>query len=286
VESFEAFIQAGWAEHANRPREVAERLARSLGLVVEAAHVEPFARLTAHVYGEHLGEWQRGIGLLDALRRAPACDAQATAAVARHAAALRWASGDETALTSLTREDAACTLAAAAAACAGRQDLSRAVRSYTQALALAAAGLPDGAPALRALAVGGNNLAAALEEKPARSADENVGMVAAARGGLTYWKRAGGWLEEERAEFRLARSLTLAGEPRAAAEHARHCLAVCEVNSASAFERFFGWFALAAAQRAAGESYEAARQRALATLAEVAPDEQRWCEAERRELGG
>ena len=113
-------------------------------------------------------------------------------------------------------------------------------------------------------------------------------MVAAARGGLTYWRRAGTWLEEERAEFRLARSLTLAGDPRAGAEHAQRCLTLCEQNGAPAFERFFGWFALAAAQRAAGDSaaFDEARQRALAQLAAVPADERGWCEAERRALGG
>ena len=45
--------------------------------------------------------------------------------------------------------------------------------------------MPDGSPALRALAVGGNNLAATLEEKPDRDARETRGMVDAARAALT-----------------------------------------------------------------------------------------------------
>ena len=62
-------------------------------------------------------------------------------------------------------------------------------------------------------AVAGNNLAATLEEKPDRDAFETEGMLTAAQGGLHHWKLAGGWMEEERAEYRLARSLLQAGDP-------------------------------------------------------------------------
>jgi len=280
-------IDASWAEHGERAEAVAERLAGSLGQIGAPEQIEPFARLTTHVFGEHLGAWERGIALLRALRSLPSCDASGGAAIARHVAGLQWASGDESGLARLSREDAACALAAAAAACAGRSELGHAIRSYTRALELAAPGLPDGSPALRTLAVAGNNLAAALEERPARTPDENAGMLAAARGGLAYWKRAGGWLEEERAELRLARSLTLAGEPRAGAQHAQRCVEICERNAAPAFERFFACYALAAAQRAAGDSahFAQARERALALLTQVPAEDQRWCEAERSELG-
>jgi hypothetical protein len=280
-------IDAGWAEHGERAEAVAERLASSLGVIDAPEQIEPFARLAAHVFGEHLGAWERGISLLRALRALPSCDASGAAAIARHVAGLQCASGDESGLTTLSREDAACALAAAAAACAGRSELARAVRSYTRALDLAEPGLPAGAPALRALAVAGNNLAAALEEKRARTPDENAGMLAAARGGLAYWRRAGGWLEEERAEFRLARSLTLAGEPGAGAQHAQRCLEICERSEAPAFERFLACYALAAAHRAAGDLalFARTREQALALLAQVPPEDRRWCEAERRELG-
>jgi hypothetical protein len=285
--NFAELIDAGWAEHGERAEQVGERLASSLGMIDAPEQIEPFARLAAHVLGEHLGAWERGIALLRALRSLPSCDASGGAAIDRHVAALQCASGDDSGLAALSREDAACALAAAAAACAGRDDCARAIRSYERALELADPGLPDGSPALRALAVAGNNLAAALEEKPARTPDENAGMVAAARGGLAYWKRAGGWLEQERAELRLARSLTLAGEPHAGAQHAQRCLAICEGNEAPAFERFFAHYALAVAQRAAADParFAQTRERALALLAQVPAEDQRWCEAERRELG-
>jgi len=285
--TFAERIDQGWAEHSEHPKQVADWLAGSLAEISAAEQIEPFARLAAHVFGEHLGEWTRGIELLETLRASRVCGAAEATAIGRHVAALGCASGDESSLAALAREDAACALAAAAAACAGRKDFSRAIALYERALAQAQPTPAQASPAIRSLAIAGNNLAAALEDKSPRSEDERRGMLGAARGALAHWKLAGGWLEEERAEFRLARSLTAAGEPREGAEHAQRCLTICERHDAPAFERFFAYYALAAALRAAGDDarFEEARSRALSWLAKVPADEQRGCDAERRELG-
>ena len=139
-----------------------------------------------------------------------------------------------------------------------------------------------------ALAVGGNNLAATLEEKQDRDDAETKGMLAAAQGGLTFWKQAGTWLEEERAEYRLTRSLLEADDAAAALQSARRCIAVCSANDAPAFEQFFGYAALALAQRAAKDDigFEASRQQARRLYDLVAPEQKRWCESDLDELGG
>ena len=62
-------------------------------------------------------------------------------------------------------------------------------------------------------------------------------MIVAAEAALRYWKQAGTWLEEERAEYRLAKSLLIAGRAVDAVASARRCLAVCERHEAPAFER-------------------------------------------------
>jgi hypothetical protein len=287
--TLDAFLATAWDDHGDRPQEVADRLAASMHLVQQPADVRPFAGLLAHVYGEHLGQWQQGITLLQELRRAPGFDgsAAAEAPLARSIASLRYAGGDATALQSLSADDRIAVLASAAAMFAGRQDFSRAIDAYAQALRLADAGLPAGSPAIRSLAVGGNNLAAALEDKPDLDRHEVEGMLAAARGGLTYWKQAGTWLEEERAEYRLARSLLRAGQAGAAIQSAERCVEICKRNAAPAFENFFGQAVLALAYRAAGNSdaFAARRDLALAELAQVPDDEKTWCERERKELG-
>jgi len=287
--SFDSFLDAAWNDHADRPAEVAERLAGSTAVVAAPENVVPYARIVTHVYGEHLGEWRSGIALLEKLRELPLARGREDIATAlrRNVAALRYGEGDPHALDHLGVEDRIAALATASSALVSRDDCRRGLAAYAAALAAAEAGLPEGSPAIRALAVGGNNLAAALEERPDRTIEETRGMVNAAESGLKYWKIAGTWLEEERAEYRLAKSLQQAGEHAAAASAAQRCVAVCEANDAPAFERFFAAAALALAQRAAGNAVAGtqAREQALAFYAKVPADEQRWCDDERRALG-
>ena len=145
--------------------------------------------------------------------------------------------------------DRIAVLATASSALMGQREFARSITAYQEALRLAEMGLPAGSPALRALAIGGNNLATGLEEKTDRDAVETKGMVAAAEGGLKYWRLAGTWLEEERAEYRLARSLLQAGDPGGAVNHALRCVEVCAANNAAPFERFFGYAVLAIAHK-------------------------------------
>jgi hypothetical protein len=286
--NFDAFLEAAWNEHADRPREVADRLAASLDAVAAPADVVPFARLVTHVYGEHLGEWDRGAALLASLRGRPAYDGTAPmeGAIARGIAALRYASGDVDPLAALSRDDAIAALATASSAFAGLRRFDRAIATYDEALDRAAPGLAEGSPALRALAVGGNNLAAALEEKPDRDAGEDAAMVEAAEAGLAYWKRAGGWLEEERAEYRLAQSLIRARRPAEALAAARRCLDVCERHDAPAFERFFAHATIALAASESGDAgvAHAAREHALAIHEAIPAGERQWCEGDLAKL--
>jgi hypothetical protein len=284
------FLAQAWAEHGDKPQQVADQLASALHLLKTPQEIAPFAALLTHVYGEHLGQWTLGVNLLNSIRGLAAFDGDpvVASALSCRIACLLFAGGDESALALLSTEDQVSALAMAAAALAGRQDLTRALAAYTQALGLANAGLPPGSPAVRALAVGGNNLAATLEELQDRDPIQTRGMVVAAEGALKYWKLAGTWLEEERAEYRLSRSLLQAGQGVSAAASAQRCVAVCKLNNASAFEQFFGYAVLALAQRAAGESglFEAARQQAM-TFYELVPQQERqWCETELGELRG
>jgi hypothetical protein len=286
--NFDAFLETAWADHGDRPQEVADRLAASLHRVETPEQVAPFARLLAHVLGEHLGQFDRGVALLQALRGAPACaDDGAAQAVAQRIATLRHADGDSSGLLALPAEARICALADAASMLSGRGAFKAAIAAYAEATRLAAAGVGPGSPANRALAVGGNNLAAALETKADRTAAETEGMIAAAEGGLKFWKVAGTWLEEERAEYRLARTMLQAGRPAAALACAERCVAVCEASAAPAFERFFGYALLAVAQRASGDvdGFGIARRNALHCYEQVPPDERHWCSVELGEIG-
>jgi len=275
---FDAFVDDAWNDHADDPAGVAARLEASLDVVDDPARVAPYARLVTHVFGEHLGEWERGTRVLRRLRERADGD-DAARAVGRSIAALGYGAGDASALEGLVLDDRIAALALAASAFAGRGDPDRALDTYAEALGAAAPGLADGSPALRALAAAGNNLAAALEERADRTPRQARGMVDAARAALAYWKRAGGWIEEERAAYRLSCSLLCAGEAGEAAERARQCLAICDRHGAPALERFYGTLALARADRALGDraSFDRLRDRAHALRASMPDDERDAC---------
>ena len=288
---FQTFIATGWADHGDNASAVAERLAQSLHIVTSPEHVLPFARLATHVFGEHLARWDDGVAVLESLRESPAWDGSPAqnGAVIRGVAVLRHCSGAATALDGLSVEDRITVLATAALAFVGQKATPAAIEAYGQAMALAAATpLPPDSPAIRALAAGGNNLAAELSEKIERNAVETAGMLAAAEGGLTYWKLAGTWLEEERAEYMLSTCLRKAGDAGASIEHAARCIAICEANDAPAFERFFGHAVLAMAQRDANDidASTASREAALRWHAQVDAAEQAWCATDFAALAG
>ncbi|HJW10279.1 MAG TPA: hypothetical protein VJ598_00745 [Albitalea sp.] len=285
--SFDQTLESAWNDHVDHLQQVAESLPQSLPLVAAPENVAPFVHLLTHVFGEHLGQWSRAIELLQEVRELPACrGSEAVAALERGIATMRYAGGDGEALASLAIDERIAALASAASALAGRNEFKRALAAYSEALQHASAGLAAGSPAIRALAVGGNNLAVALEEKLERDAAETQGMIAAAEAGLRYWKLAGTWLQEERAEHRLARCLLRAGQAAAALRSAQRCVAICAQNDAPAFEQFFAHAVLALAQRAAGDApaFAVSRARAQAFFEQVPTAEQRWCESDLTEI--
>ncbi len=278
---FDAFLEQAWADHGDRPEEVARRLEGGYALIEDPAQIAPFARILAHVDGEHLARWEEGAARLERLRTHAQWrdDGDAAVLVRRLVAALRLCGGEAT-VRGLAATDLAHAHAVAASALAAQKRTADAIVHYRAARAAAAAGIADGEPALRALAVTSNNLAATLEESASRSAGETRAMLDAAHASREFWATAGGWLEAERAEFMLAQCHLAAGDAAAALRHAEACAAICERHEADPFERFFAQAAIALAHRARGDATRFASARAAARASrESLPAEQRtWCE--------
>ena len=91
----------------------------------------------------------------------------------------------------------------------------------------------------RSIAITANNLACQYEELSERTDEQKARMLESARLALDYWKIAGGWMQEERAEYRLAMSLLKADAPKEAKVHAERCEAICLQNGGDAFELFY-----------------------------------------------
>ena len=280
---FDRFIGQGWDHHVKDPAGVAARLhSEGIALLTDAAQIERLAHLAHHVLGEHLGRWQEGLQFQKRLAALPLCEpgGAAAQAVRRFVAGLQLASGVADERATLSPSDRIRVTAMAAASLCDH-DTGRAKQLFQDALAQAdAAALPDTDPVNRALAISGNSLAGTLEENPQRSEEGRELMILAAQNARRYWAIAGGWLEIERAEYRLAMSWLQAGDLVVARQHAQNCLVIVEANDAPALERFFGWEALGKVDRAAGNNSGHALALGQAETAFAALDEGDigWCQ--------
>jgi hypothetical protein len=282
------FLDDARSDHTDDPSGVATRLEGGLAHIASPEDVAPYASFVVHVFGEHLGEWKRGLQLLariDSLPQAKSVDA--AGALRRGRAALRYASGEAGAVDALDPADRAHVMCTICTNHVARNDVLAAVKALESAIEAASRKpLPEKHPAVRSLAVAGNNLSAALEEKPELSGAEREAMVFAAETGLKYWKLAGTWLQEERAEYQLARCLLRAAMVDRARQHIERCIDICKANNAPPIERFFGSAVLARIETQAGRSDNAgaAKSDALAHYAQVPADEQQWCRGVMAEL--
>lgn len=277
-----SFIDQAWADHAEDAWGVSLRLPEALDRVTDADGLIALARLASHVYGEHLGRWDDGLKYLAALARGPGFDAASPQGqalrVLRAALALAADSGDVRATLGASDRVA---VTARAGMLLAMHDATRARALLDEAVAAAeAAALPPDDAALRALAISGNNAAAALIDKAVRSDTERELMLHAAALGRRFWAQAGTWLETERAEYRLAMAWLAAGDAARARAHAQACLAIVDAQpEPSAFERFFGCEALARAEQAAGDTTALAQalQAAQAAFEQLPPAAQADC---------
>jgi tetratricopeptide (TPR) repeat protein len=279
--STKEFLDAVASDHPDRTEECAKRLEDGLSQIESADDVSPYSGWVVHVFGEHLGQWERGADLLTRMQSLPQVQGSdaATGALRRGLAALRFAGGDASAVNDLDAPDLAQVMCAVCTTHVARHETDAAIAALRRALDAAAPGLPDKHAAIRSLAVAGNNLSAELEEKPELTDVERDAMLLAAQTGLTYWKSAGTWLQEKRAESQLARCLLRAGQADAAREHIVRSLAICDANSAPAFERFFAEALLARIEQRSGDAaaFEDAKARALEHYVAIPVDEQKWC---------
>lgn len=247
-QSFDDWLGSAWDEHETDADAVAGRLGEGLALVRSEAQLVQLSHLAQHLHGEHLGRWDEGRGWQQALASHSLFGNDIAVAVRWRSAALATAGGDAGAAYALGAAERIRARALAASALAER-DTPRATALFSAALAEADA-QADTAPIARAVAITANNLAAALEEKARLSADERALMLQAAHAARRWWALAGGWLETERAEYRLALSHLKAGDAAQARRHAALCLEIVQANAAPPLEHFFGWQAMALAAQA------------------------------------
>ena len=290
--NFDTFADKAWDDHAVDSQAVAHRLGEGLALVTTEAELMRLMALAHHVHGQHNGTWRAGTAFIERLAALPpfAPEGASGQALRRCVASLAVCEGADAnaELGALTASDRI-RVAAMAATNLSEHDTARAATLLQQALAQAeAAGLAAADPMHRALAVAGNSIAATLEEKTVRSADERTLMILAAQTARYHWAIAGTWLEIERAEYRLAITWLKAGDLAQARTHAQNCLEIVAANDGAALERLFGWEALGRVERAAGNAagHAQALLNARTAFAELAAADQAWCAVSIEQLAG
>jgi len=285
--TLDELVAQGWRDHGDHAEAAFARLHEGPALVMEPRHVATLSGLVAHVAGEHLARWREGVALLEQIEKRPAFDASSPEgrALLRSKAMLHRCAGDreaEARAFAAVREgadvpeasDRIRVLAVAASALAYQKRLAEATADFEDCVRLAAYGPTKADPATRAMAVTAHNVAVELENQRALDADERELMLRAAFISRDFWLMAGGWMEAERADYRLTMSHLKAGDAGGALRHAERCLSIVEENGADPGEAFFAREALSKSRLASGDVAGARREReAMAALLPTIADE-------------
>ena len=273
------FLDQAWTDHGDNAAAVAERLPLALAMVQDDDGVMRLAALAHHVLGEHLAQWSQGLDLLQQLAELGLHHAAGGASLARCRASLRLCAGEGDERPQLGASDRS-RVGAMAAANLGASQAEHAQALLQQAEA-DATGLADADPGVRALAASANNLAATLQALSSLPAAQRELMLLAAQLAQRQWRRAGGWLERERADYRLAMCWLAAGDAARALQHARQCEAVVREQGELPLELFFAAEALALAAAALGQAevLQAALCTARSSFDALPADDKGWCQA-------
>jgi len=233
---FNDYLNEAWEKHQDHAEEVFNEFPQFFSLCEKDDDVLSLGHLITHVCGEHLGRWKEGIALLESLlREKPIID---SSGINRFKAILNLCADKNYSLIGFSDSDQSRILASCASALLN-VEIKRAGRYFKKADLIAKEKLDAKDPAIKGIAMTGNNLACALEEKENRNTEEDELMIFAARMGRTYWEKAGTWMHVERAEYRLAQTYLKANKPEVAKTHALNCLSIIEKNGDDPIELFF-----------------------------------------------
>ncbi len=233
--NFEEFNNKAWENHAEHPQNIADQLGGAINLVKTSDQVSALAKLTAHVYGEHLGQWQQGVQSLERLRSAPAYEVngECEKVISRSIAGLELAAEILLSPTQFNSSDQIQIFTLAATALNGQGQLERAHSLFLKALAIAETGIAAADLANRALAVAGNNLACSLEEKKHCTQKDCELMILAALTARKYWEIAGTWEQVMWAEYRLAMTYLKAEDVPSAKKHRELCYQLAQEHGSA-----------------------------------------------------
>lgn len=292
--SLSAWLAQVLDRHADAPQAVAAALRERIPTLPADEDGAQALRLAEHVWLAHLGD-PAGLAALVAALPAAAWsgtsaqpDGSPAQAQARIAWALAMLAGQPAPPLAQAPRWRALQNVVLALAQQGRCAQAEAVLLVDEAAA-AAGGASD---AGRAYAASANNVAQDLNAGPRGDAARDHLMLVAAHLSRRAWAQAGTWVNQQRAEYRLALCHAVLGRGETALVHAWRCLAACEAGDgqhpADAVEHYFAREALARAHRAAGDAAaaqaEAERMAGLLPSITSADGLRDWCAQTLRDL--
>jgi hypothetical protein len=285
--NFETYINQAWADHATQSVKVAEGFASATKFVETNEQLAQMVNLVTHVMGEHLAKWNEGIELLGTLKANPKFEAgtETERAIHRSIEVMKIGGGQPPSLSGFSTSDQIRIMAVAGSALSERNAM-KAKELLTKSLELARTGLDQKDPANRGLAVTGNNLACALEQKSDRNQAETDLMILAAQTGRKYWELVGTWLEVSRAEYRLAMTFLQAQDLNRAFDHAQTCVELCQNNKAGEMDMFYCYEALALVEKARGNEigFTKAVDQVKRYFDLLSAEDKSWCEKSLKKL--
>lgn len=275
--TLDELIRQGWADHAHKPADVAERLEAHVDLVQDDNGAAGFLNLAGHVIGDHLGERERATRLCEAaIRRLPSppgtgpcmflAVARALSGDEAGAQAARAQAGDDPTL------DMRIGLLVAQGLMHGG-DWEAAAALYAEQMA-AAEQFPEGHAGERACAIVSNNIASEALGLPRRTAAQARLMEQAAMAARTYWLRVGTWVNDERADYLLTGVHHALGNHAQARSYAERGLATIAANGEEKVDEAFLHLARARACRDLGDrdAHAASLERARSLAGEFQGD--------------
>ena len=278
-DTLRSWLDQAQSQHAD------QALATTAGLRTRAARLPTDAngaeaiRLAEHVWLAHAADAAGLLAFLDALPAALAQAASTAPSLERARLALALLAGQPVPALADTLRWRALQNVVLAMAAQGRSAQALGLLQTDEAAALAQGNSEAG----KAFAATANNVAGHLQDSPRGDAARDTLMLQAAALARRAWASAGGWMQVERADYRLALCHAAAGQGAEAVEHARRCLAGCvaAADQADAMEHFFAHEALVRAHQAAGDAAAAgaALQRMQALLPDIpeADGLHAWC---------
>ncbi len=270
--NFDQKIKDMWNEHAKNTDGVISAFDEALTLAHDSEQIKKLIQLVVHIYTDHKLD---NAGAVSFLNRVQSTDSEVINALNNSKNIFKVYENPQHNIFDEQTANQVKILAGAVSLSVFAKNYQLGLIFLRTATELAQS-LPKEDLANKNLAITGNNVACALEEKMERTPAEAELMILAAKTGREFWEKAGTWLETERAEYRLSQSYLKNRDFISSIKHANLCITICEKNNAPALEFFYAYEAVAHVEKAMGQPLRSL-EKMKNHFNDLSEDDKKWC---------